>query len=402
LLMLFPQYADIPQGYTYNGHWILASFISLTCAITLLIYQRFNKSYTSVDLFFAPIVLWLVINLLIAFTLPGAGFLVIPLYFALACFALHSKKHAVESQLLFSSNEQPKAKHLLLTTLLVLPSIILLSPLIPLFVIGLGLKMIFIATLLTCLTLILLVPIFCHYPIKGRLILALSLISLTLFVISSLQSGYSEDRKKPSSVNYVYDQDTNQAFMVSHNRTLDEFTQQFFDPSMSTRMASKKWDNAIYPVRYRTRIRYAKDTTNLDLKAAKVEVLKDEVTDDSRNISITITPQRATNIIQLASNNPLKIKVMSVNGQPFMNGHGGTSKKIRKGFFFRYVLSNPNEKITLNLSVAKSSELSLKVFGISFDLLEKVPGIQPRSAQYMPEPFIINDATIIGQSIKLK
>jgi hypothetical protein len=85
-----------------------------------------------------------------------------------------------------------------------------------------------------------------------------------------------------------------------------------------------------------------------------------------------------------------------------MNRHGATNKKVRKGFFFRYVLSNPKEKITLNLSVAKSSELSLKVFGISFDLLEKVLGIQARSTQYMPEPFIINDATIIGQSIKLK
>jgi len=383
LLLIFPQYADIPQGFTYNGHWILASLVGFTCAITLYIYQKFNRSYASNDLFFAPIALWLVVNIVIALHLPGAGFFSLPLYLALACFALNIFGDLARSRLI------------LLATLLTLPSMMLLSPLIPLFVVGLGLKAAFIGTLLSCLTLVLLVPVFCNYPVRNRLTIVASFLSIVFLTISAVQSGYTEERKKPNSVNYVYDQDTDRAFMISYNRTLDEFTSQFFNKEPMI----EPWDASVYPENYRTKVRYYQPREKLALDAAKVEVLKDEMTGSSRNIILLISPQRVTNIIQLASDNELHIDKMSVNGQMLSSQQNVISKEVKGGFFFKYVLSAPSEKVRVELTVPSSSELSLKVFETSFDLFERVKDIQARSSVFMPEPFIVNDATIIGQSV---
>ena len=383
LLLLFPQYADIAQGYTYNGHWILAGFISMTGAVTLLIYQLFNKRYSSRDLFFAPISLWLIINIAIALKLPGGGFFVIPLYLALACFAVNNVGHLI------------KSKRIMFTTLLVLPSLVVLTPIIPTFVIGLGLKSLFIGTLLTCLTLLLLVPIFCNYPKGNRLTSGMGLLSLVFLIISAVQSDYTEDRKKPNSVNYIFDLDTNSAFMISYNRTLDEFTRQFFDKKAMT----EQWDRSIYPDNDRVKIRHYKATKPLSLQAAKIEVLKDELINNTRTLSLLISPQRATNIIQLASMNTLNISIVSVNGQAYSQGPDVFNKDIYSGFFFKYVLSSPDEKLQIKIIVPKESELSLKVYETSFDLFEQINGIQARSALYMPEPFSINDAIIIGQLV---
>ena len=81
LLWLFPQYADIPQNFTYNGYWIIASFISFIVATTLVIYQCFKKHCTSASNYISAIILWLLMNIAIA--LPGAGFLVMPVFFVL-------------------------------------------------------------------------------------------------------------------------------------------------------------------------------------------------------------------------------------------------------------------------------------------------------------------------------
>ena len=95
----------------------------------------------------------------------------------------------------------------------------------------------------------------------------------------------------------------------------------------------------------------------------------------------------------------------SVNGQAFnsqaFSSEPGAVKEIKKGFFFKYVLTHSHEKVSVELVVPKNTEVSLKVFETSFDLLERLDDVQARDSIYMPEPFVINDAVIIGQSVKI-
>ena len=78
VLAFYPQYNDILQGFTYNGHDYIYGFVSLTMAICFLIYRKESKRNSEMNQLIAPLFIWIIINLVIAFQLQGAGFLIIP------------------------------------------------------------------------------------------------------------------------------------------------------------------------------------------------------------------------------------------------------------------------------------------------------------------------------------
>ena len=137
------------------------------------------------------------------------------------------------------------------------------------------------------------------------------------------------------------------------------------------------------------------------LPHATVDITQDSTQHGLRTFTLQITPQRPTNIIQLASNSALNIErimvaehIVSTEGDP-------VTKKIEPGFFFKQVLSSPFESVTVTLTVNANRALSLKVYETSYDLLLHLPNIKPRGKSVMPEPFLMTDATIIRQSIAL-
>lgn len=391
MLKLYPQYADIPHGFTYNGHWILAAFIALTVASTLLITQRFERYCSANNRYFAGVVCWLLINVFIANALPGAGFLILPVYFALAGLYICTFKDTAK---LLSW------PYSWLLILLAIPPAMLISPLIPAFVIGLGLKALVVGTLLTSLLVSLLTPLFfCNVRINSvNAIKNLSFaVAVLCFVVSAMQSTYSADRKKPNSINYIIDNDNQRAYWVSSNKTLDEFTQQFF----TNPQTAGDWQQSLYPNARSSKVRFFEQASFKALKAANVNVTNDQIIGEQRTITMQIIPQRATNLLQLSTDDVLDIKRLDINGQAFLKHSKPAESTVSSGFFFSYTMAEPFEQLTIELTVAKENTLSIKVFETAFDLLESFDSIKPRSDLFMPEPFIINDATIIGQRIDL-
>jgi hypothetical protein len=73
-LLLLSQYNDLTNGFTYNGHAYIAAFVFLTLAITLFFYSRSASKKVAVNHYVAPLFIWLILNLLLAVYLKGAGF----------------------------------------------------------------------------------------------------------------------------------------------------------------------------------------------------------------------------------------------------------------------------------------------------------------------------------------
>lgn len=217
LLKIHPQYLDILHGFTYNGHFYIVAFVTLTLGITLWIYKKYSKKINPSNLLIAPIFIWTLINFLVAFYLPGAGFFIIVVFLSLMILAFD----------LLSTNKQND--RILLNTFLIIPILILFCPLIQTFPVGLGLNMMVISTVLTVLVISLMLPILITYKSFSKLNRLFILISILSFVSAGFTSGYTEDRKQPNSILYVLDADTQQANWVSYNNSIDEFTQQFFD-----------------------------------------------------------------------------------------------------------------------------------------------------------------------------
>ncbi|WP_338039214.1 hypothetical protein [Maribacter litopenaei] len=124
------------HGFTYNGHAYILVFVFFSLSICFYAYHKFQVVKTP-NLLVAPLFLWLVICTLLCLYLNGAAFFVIPIYAGLvALYILINQKNPNGFLLLF----------------LGLPAIFLFAPLIQLFPIALGLKMMVASTVFTTLT----------------------------------------------------------------------------------------------------------------------------------------------------------------------------------------------------------------------------------------------------------
>jgi hypothetical protein len=130
ILGFYPQYKDILQGFTYNGHDYIYAFVSLALCICFLIYSNNGKRNPEMSQSIAPLLIWLLINTAIAFQLKGGGFFIIPVLCSLLMvgfFVITQKSNAI------------------LNLILSIPTLLLIVPFIQMLPIGLGLKMLLLA-----------------------------------------------------------------------------------------------------------------------------------------------------------------------------------------------------------------------------------------------------------------
>jgi len=125
LLKIYPQYEDILQGFTYNGHYYLAAFAFLNLAIAFLFYGNAKTVTVNLNQTIAPLFVWILINFGIAFYLPGAGFFVIPVYFGLLMLAY------------FIITQQTNQ---VVNLILAVPALVIFVPFILQFPVGLGIE----------------------------------------------------------------------------------------------------------------------------------------------------------------------------------------------------------------------------------------------------------------------
>ena len=121
ILVLYPQYLEIQQGFTYNGHWYIAFFVFLSLAITFAIYNKFTNKFNEPSYYVAPLLFWLLINLAVFIVLKGAAFFIIPVFFGLVSFFVMLRQ------------ERPS---LLAMVFLAAPALFIFAPLIQFFPVG--------------------------------------------------------------------------------------------------------------------------------------------------------------------------------------------------------------------------------------------------------------------------
>ena len=393
LLKIYPQYKDILHGFTYNGNYYVAAFIALSIWITLWIYDKYFKKYKSQNLLIAPIIIWLLINIAVAIYLPGAGFLLLPVLIGLAILAI----------LLFS--KEKSSKNIILYSFLAIPILIIFVPLIKMFPAGLGLKMTAISTTFTVLILGILIPIFSSFIHIKKISHLFLLIGVLSLVSASFTSGYSEDKKQPNSILYVYDANNNEAYWASYNTKVDEFTKQYLgdDPTKGSFIKEASAS------KYGTNYKLYKKTELINLSQPLVQIIQDTIVGNDRNIHIKIVPQRKANRIELINNGLLHFKSFVVNGEIL-------SPKDSEEFIFNteksnhimsFYFSKENEVLDLEFSIPKEEIPQLEFTEASYDLFTNDliknlnKNFKPRNEIMMPMPFVLNDAIVIKKKINL-
>jgi hypothetical protein len=381
LLNYYPQYNDLLNGFTYNGHSYIAGFVTLTLAICFVFYHFFSEKKTSMNHFVAPLFVWLLINCGLAFGLKGAGFLIIPVFFGLIAFGffiLTQKSNGV------------------LNLICSIPALLIIAPFIQMFPIGLGLKVLFGSAILTVLTFGLLVPVFGAYTKKEAWSLLFFVLAGVFFAKAHVQSGYELGKAKSNSLLYIYNADTQKANWATYDTNLDPWTKSYLGNHPQNADFMK--DIPLFS-KYNSGFTYAVEAPKKELAKPTIEFLKDQTSGDKRLLKIRITPNRNVNRYDIFANENMTLYNFKANGVQAIGQKGAKYERRRgKKILSYYVVGN--EPLELEFSLDKLTPFDMELLESSFDLMRNsLFKMNRRQDWMMPTPFVLNDAVVIQKKI---
>ncbi|WP_461532721.1 M28 family peptidase [Sinomicrobium sp.] len=374
LLHFYPGYADILQGFPYNGHTYITVFTLCSAAICLVFYGAFKK-LTAANLLVIPIFFWLLLCTLLGHYLKGASFFIIPLYCALGSLfvLIRWKKPSV-----------------LTLSLLALPAIWIFAPLIQMFPVGLGLKMAIASTLLTALLFALLIPVIAAYQRHRKLALLTTVVAIVLLIVAHNSSDFDKEHPQPDSLVYLLNTDNNKAHWATYDPIPGSWISSYF--------ANEKQQNdtvETFSSKYSSTFTHTAEAPVKNILPPVVEVLRDTVVANERLIDLCITPQRSVNRLDVYSTSA--ILSCNVNGAILPTTYLKNQQRGNR-LFSHFITDNSYTEIQLRLPSDEKPQLTL--YESSFDLLQhKLFSVAPRPEGHIPKPFVLNDAVILKKTV---
>ena len=382
LLIIHPQYTDMLHGFTYNGYQYIIAFVLLNLWILFKVYNKLKEA-KAIDLLVAPITFGLFINVIIYMNLPGAGFFIIPVFASLLILAI----------LLFMNIN--KASRATLFAIISIPTVYMIAPMIQLFPVALGLKTLFISAVLLVFIFGLMLPVFYQEKTKNGWQMLTGFLALLFFGYATFNSGFSIEKKKPNSLVFIQNSDTNTSYWASHNKTLDGYTKQYFSDDSKQGGA----DLIAGKSKYNTSFNYYQKAENKNIRISNIKINQDTIINNQRSISFTITPTRNIDKYELYTNTQIELTNFTVNGTLYDKGKAFVADK---GTLLIYQMANTDKDLTISFTIDKNTEPDIVINEISNDLLSHPKfTIRPRSEIMMPMPFVVNDAIICTRKLKL-
>ncbi len=382
IVIIHPAYQDILHGFTYNGYWYIIAFTCLNLWLLFSLYKRFIKRDNITSLLIAPIVLWLLVNFFIPEDFKGAGFFIIPVLIAeiILAVSIFSKPINKNYAVFFG--------------VLSIPTMYIFAPLVKIFPVALGLKVLFISGVLLALLFGLLLPVLNATKSRNAFSKLAGILTIVFFVIATFHSGFSVDKKKPNSLVYIQNTTDSTAYWGTYNKVLDSYvSQKLGDHPMKGGI-----ENANSKSKYNSRFSYHAKAENKAIESSKINLQKDTVIGEDRLLEFYLVPKRKVNKYELGVTDSIQFKRVFVNNVPYNDGE---SIAIKRGSFLRYHLGNSDDSLHVSLTFSKDDKLNLFLNEISYDLLENsLFSIEARSEDMMPMPFITNNAIICTKRIE--
>jgi Peptidase family M28 len=380
-LWIHPEYKEILQGFTYNGHLYIYTFVIFSLATCFYSYKKWTTQKTLMSHSIAPMFLWIVINIAVAIYLKGASFLILPLYGALAILAYYVFKKEI---------------NVYFNLVMAIPSLFIVVPFIQMFPIGLGLKILFGSAILTVLCFGLLLPVFEAFLEKKRWAVLFGLVAFGFYLDAHWNSDFEKGKAKPNSLLYYVDANVNKAYWTTYDKILDPWTQSYMGlQPQSAAILNKK----TIASKYNSGFTFMAEAEKKPLQKSTINFLKDSISGEKRFIKIRISPNRIVNRYDVFANDKMVFHNFKANGVA-PDHQENTVYKHENGRVLRYLVKD-NIPLEMEFEIATTTVFDMEVTEASFDLLSNpLFTIPARAVNMMPKPFVINDAILIKQKIE--
>lgn len=378
LYWLHPHYAEVLQGFTYNGHAYIVFFALLAINLCYFSYRPWLKKYSASNMLVAPTLVWLLLSLAASQWLSGAHFLILfgsAGTLILLLGLIYNKAQPIVSALLFA------------LLVLIFYSFVMLPVALGLHVLPYNgvLLVLMLSVFIACF----LVPE--AKPISRWVLLAPLLGSL---VYAESTSCNSEQQPLPNSLFYLQDQSSNTAFWLSYDKNTDSWNEAYLSQNVLTadKLATFQQQNLLWATT-------VSETQNRQIPAAKIDVLIDEQRGDSHYYQLKIRPQRPLNRIKVINQKTINVRKLTINNQVAYQGAG---QRIDSNNSLCHIIPTNEQSFTLEIEIKQGENLNLNVLEFSFDLLSSPEfDIAPRPKEFISKPFINSDSIITTQNIVL-
>lgn len=383
---IYPQYSEIQHGFKYNGHWYIIAFVCLSLGITFLMYSWAAKKASAVNLYAAPLFLWLLINAIILAYLKGAGYFIIPVFFGLLSWLILIK--------------WPRVSFIGMV-LLAAPALFIFTPLIQFFPVGLGSDHVVISCLFTVLLFGLMLSVFGYYKAKKMLGITSISLGVVFLITAHIKSDFNEHRNKPNSLVYYKNKDIDKAYWLTFDTLLDSWTQTYVgaNPEPAENYVPQAAGN-----KYKNNYKKAAPAPLFDIPDFNIKITQDTLINNERHLGLTILPTRDAHQIELFVNKETAFKTLTFNGVAVKetDSAGQYFYNRKNDHLLRYFITD-NDSLHMQFSVPKNNPLpQIKVLEYGFDLLTNpLYGVAPRDKTMTPKPFVNTDATVVQRSIVL-
>ncbi|MGO2294862.1 MAG: M20/M25/M40 family metallo-hydrolase [Psychroflexus halocasei] len=384
ILIIYPEYSEILHGFTYNGHDYIFAFSFLSIAILFAVFHKYaRQSYTS-EIAISGLSFWLLLILFINIYLKGATFFIIPLLI---------------SQLILLFDMTRFKSKAILQNILTIPIIFILCQYVLFFPVGLGIEMLMLSGLFIILIFILIYPIFHHFKFKKILSVLFLIGSVFFFIKADFSSDFSENRPKPNSLIYHVDLDEQKAYWHTYDDILDEWTSPYFKDILNDE------NKPLIQSKYNSLYKYTANAEFLNFPSAQTSIEKLKNKNGIVNYQLKIKPSESTKRLIVSMNKSVNFENFSVNEEiiPFKNPafiHPFYNRN-KSTVIDYYVVQN--EALELNFSLKENLHPDLYIRQINYDLLDNAQlKVSKRSNWMMPKPFVINDAIMTTQKIKIQ
>lgn len=378
LFWLHPHYAEIMQGFTYNGYQYIALFALLNIAICYLFYRKNASTHSITNGMVAPLFIWILLNTLFAIYLQGAHlFILISILGTIALLI----------------NVLSKSPKLSLNLLLFIPVLLIFPPFIVQLPVALGLNILPFSGLLLILIFSLIVPSI-QIPDQIHINKWVFIIPIIgLYIFAETKASFNSQRPLPNSLFYFQDQETQTAYLFSNDLKADNWTQQYLKEKplnleQLTIFRSNNWPWASL----------VSQTANRNIDAAQVEIIKDRTYSDRRIYQLKITPKRKVNRLNLNTNSELDIYKLSINRETLIDSDNTRHFKTKKTI--ANIFAGTLYDFVIDIEIDPKQVLNLDLIELSGDLLSsKQLNIVARPDEFIPKPFVYTDSIITKQNI---
>jgi len=388
-LFIYPEYSEMEQGFTYNGYWYITTSIFLALSACFLIYHSLRKYSRTASVFIAPLILWLMICGLVSVYLQGAAYFIIPVYFGLVQ--------------LFVMIRQEKPNRILMA-LLSCPAIFILLPFIWSLPVALGLKMLFVTAILMSLLFFLFLPLFGYFRrLKSFAVLSFLIFNVLIFV-AHYYSDFNSERPKPNSLVYLQDLDEDTSNWYSYDRMIDDWTSEYFgeDPVETSHTESN------FSSKYGSSFTFQSEAPSIQIAEPGV-IIEKIAADSSKNqsYSLKIAPNHEINRLDIYETKDVDFKEFKVNGLEADEVYLGDNafhmfKRRWRERLLTYYASN-QDTLRIEFSIEKGDLPEFVLYESSYDLMgNKNLKVKDRPEGMIPRPFVLNDATILKKTIRIK